>query len=116
VACASPPPAIGPDVIATLGAEQRGGTFCFHTGDHFNVFLAVPPDGSDRWSAIGATDHAVLKDLPSGALTLARGVTAGIFAAGARGTSRLDSSLPPCIATATNCPAGQRWTVTIVVE
>jgi len=116
VACASPPPAIGPDVVATLGADQRGETFCFHTGDHVNVFLAVPPDGSDRWSAITATDPAVLKGLPSGALTLVRGVTAGIFAASARGTSRLGSSLSPCTAEATNCPAGQRWTVTIVVE
>jgi hypothetical protein len=117
VACASPPPAVGPDVTTSLGPEQDGGTFCFHRGERFSVFLSVPPARSDqRWSAITAGNTAVLQPVPSGALTLVRGVTGGIFAAAAAGMTHLDSSLPPCTPAAPTCPNGQRWTVTIAVQ
>ncbi|MFN2466323.1 MAG: hypothetical protein ABR598_08690 [Candidatus Dormibacteria bacterium] len=116
-ACAVNPPAVGPDVVATLGADQDGGTFCFRAGDRFNVFLSVPPARSDqRWTSISPADAAVLKPVPSGALTLVRGVTAGIFTAAAPGTTGLVSSLPPCAPAAASCPPGQRWGVTIIVR
>jgi hypothetical protein len=108
---------VGPDVITTLGPDQAGGTFCLHPGDRFSVYLSVPPQNSDNgWSPIRPEDSGVLAPVPSGALTLVRGVTAGIFVAAATGTTRIDSSLPPCSARAVTCPAGQRWTVTIHVQ
>ena len=119
VTCAALPAAIGPDVAGSLGPTDSGGRFCLHVGERACVFLSVPPDQADsgRWTAINASDGTVLRPVPNGALTLVRGVTAGIFAAGRVGTSRLSSTRPPCTAAvASACPAGQGWQVTIVVE
>jgi hypothetical protein len=119
VHCASLPAAIGPDVAGSLAQTDSGGTFCVHVGKRVSVFLSVPIDQADsgRWAAITASDGTVLQAVPNGALTLVRGVTAGIFAAGRVGTSRLSSTRPPCTAAvAAGCPAGMGWQVTIVVE
>jgi hypothetical protein len=116
--CVSPPPAIGPDVAGSLGETDTGGSFCLHVGENLSVFLSVPPDQADsgRWTPIEASDGGVLQPVPSGALTLVRGVTAGIFAAVRVGTSRLSSTRPPCTSSAASgCPAGQGWQATIVV-
>jgi hypothetical protein len=119
VKCAALPEAIGPDVTGSLGQTDSGGTFCVHVGKRVSVFLSVPIEQADsgRWTAITASNGTVLQAVPNGALTLVRGVTAGIFAAGRVGTTRLSSTRPPCTAAvAAGCPAGMGWQVTIVVE
>jgi hypothetical protein len=116
--CAALPAAIGPDVAGSLGPTDSGGSFCLHVGQRVNVFLSVPVAQADsgRWTAITPSDGTVLQAVPSGVLTLVRGVTAGIFAATRVGTSRLSSTRPPCTASLpSGCPAGQGWQVTIVV-
>jgi len=106
-ACVSPPPATGPDVAGTLGNTESGGTYCLSVGEKVSVFLSVPLAEADtsRWTPISASDTSVLQGVPSGALTLVRGVTAGIFAAGHAGTCRLSSTRP----------TGQTWEAVIVV-
>ena len=106
--CVSPPPATGPDVAGTLGDTESGGTFCLPVGEKVSVFLSVPLDQADtgRWTPIKASDTSVLQSVPSGALTLVRGVTAGIFAANHPGTCRLSSTRP----------TGQTWEAAIVVQ
>ena len=108
VGCASPPPASAPDATTTLGPEQDHQAFCLHVGDTVSVFLSVPPAQADngKWGPITASDAAILEPIPSGALTLVRGVTAGIFKIRLPGSSRLDSS----------GPGGQKWEATIVAE
>lgn len=108
VSCAAPPPATAPDATTTLGIDQDHQTFCLHLGETVSVFLNVPPAAADtgKWAAIQASDTAVLKGVPSGALTLVRGVTAGIFKIQQRGSCRLNSSRP----------TGQTWEATIVAE
>jgi hypothetical protein len=118
-ACVALPAAIGPDVAGSLGPTDSGGSFCLHVGQRVSVFLSVPIAEADsgKWAAITASDGTVLQAVPNGALTLVRGVTAGIFAASRVGTSRLSSTRPPCTAAmASTCPAGQGWQVTIVVD
>jgi hypothetical protein len=107
-ACVSPPPATGPDVAGTLGNTESGGTYCLSVGEKVSVFLSVPLAEADtsRWTPISASDTSVLQGVPSGALTLVRGVTAGIFAAGHAGTCRLSSTRP----------TGQTWEAVIVVQ
>jgi hypothetical protein len=87
-----------------------------HVGQRVTVFLSVAPDPPDSapWMAITASDGTVLAPVPNGALSLARGVTGGAFAAERMGTSRLISDRPACTAPAP-CPA-QLWQVIIVVE
>jgi hypothetical protein len=117
-ACVAPPAAIGPDVAGSLGPTESGGSFCLHVGQRVSVFLSVPVAEADsgKWAAITASDGTVLQTVPNGALTLVRGVTAGIFAATRVGSSRLSSTRPPCTASLpSGCPAGQGWQVTIVV-
>lgn len=106
--CVSPPPATGPDVAGTLGDIESGGTFCLRVGEKVSIFLSVPLDQADtgRWTPIKASDTSMLQSVPSGALTLVRGVTAGIFAADHVGTSRLSSTRP----------SGQNWEAAIVVQ
>lgn len=106
--CVALPAAIGPDVAGSLGPADSGGSFCLHVGQRVSVFLSVPVAQADsqRWAAISASDGTVLQAVPNGALTLVRGVTAGIFAATRAGTSRLSSTQP----------SGQTWQVTIVAE
>ena len=108
LACVSPPDATAPDVATTLGLNQNHETFCVHVGQRVSVFLSVPLAEADtgRWAPIKATDTSVLQAAPSGALTLVRGVTAGIFAAGHAGTCRLSSTRP----------TGQTWDAAIVVQ
>ncbi|MHB8719708.1 MAG: hypothetical protein ACYDAC_12595 [Candidatus Dormibacteria bacterium] len=118
-ACASLPAAVGPDVSGSLAETDNGGRFCLGVGQTVSVFLRVPLDQADtgRFSSIVASDSSVLQAVPSGALTLVRGVTAGIFTALRAGTSTLSSTRPPCAASvASGCPAGQGWQVTIVVQ
>jgi hypothetical protein len=105
--CVALPAAIGPDVAGSLGPADSGGSFCLHVGQRVSVFLSVPVAEADsgRWAAITASDGTVLQAVPSGVLTLVRGVTAGIFAATRTGISRLSSTRP----------TGQSWQVTIVV-
>lgn len=110
---------MGPDVAGSLAESDNGGRFCLRVGQRLSVFLSVPPETADsgRWTAIAESDPAVLKHVPSGALTLVRGVTAGTFEAAATGSTRLSSTKPPCAATdPAHCPAGQGWQVTIVVQ
>jgi hypothetical protein len=108
VACASPPEATAPDVATSLGLDENHETFCIHGGQRVSVFLSVPLAEADtgKWAAIQASDTAVLQAVPSGALTLVRGVTAGIFAARRAGTCRLSSTRP----------TGQAWEAEIVVQ
>jgi hypothetical protein len=108
VACASPPQATAPDVDTTLGPDQDHGTFCVHVGQRLSVFLSVPLAEADngKWARIKPSDSSVLQPAPSGALTLVRGVTAGIFAAAHSGTCHLNSTRP----------SGQSWEATIVVR
>ncbi len=108
VNCASLPPADAPDTTTTLGPDQDHKTFCLHIGDTVSVFLNVPLAEADtgKWAPITASDTSVLERVPNGALTLVRGVTAGIFKIRQAGTSRLSSSRP----------SGQTWEATIVVE
>jgi hypothetical protein len=116
--CVALPEAIGPDVAGSLAETDSGKSFCLHVGERVSVFLSVPPDQADsgKWAAITASDTTVLQAVPNGALTLVRGVTAGIFAGERVGTSRLSSTRPPCTAAEpSGCPAGQGWQVTIVV-
>jgi hypothetical protein len=118
VTCAALPAAIGPEVAGSLGPTVSGGTFCLHVGERVSVFLSVPVAEADsgKWAAITPSDGTVLQAVPSGVLTLVRGVTAGIFAATRVGSSRLSSTRPPCTAAEpSGCPAGQGWQVTIVV-
>ncbi len=107
-ACVSPPEATAPDVATTLGPDQNHGTFCVHVGQRLSVFLSVPLAEAEtgKWASIKASDTSVLQVVPSGALTLVRGVTAGIFAAGHTGSCRLSSTRP----------SGQAWEATIVVQ
>jgi hypothetical protein len=107
-ACASPPEATAPDVATSLGLDENHQTFCIHSGQKVSVFLSVPLAEADtgKWAAIQASDTAVLQSVPSGALTLVRGVTAGIFAARHAGTCRLNSTRP----------TGQPWEAEIVVQ
>jgi hypothetical protein len=107
VTCVALPASIGPDVSGSLGPTNNGGSFCLHVGERVSVFLSVPPAQADtaKWAAITASDGTVLQPVPNGALTLVRGVTAGIFAGERAGTSRLSSTRP----------SGQAWRVTIVV-
>ncbi|HEY8756368.1 MAG TPA: hypothetical protein VIN65_08490, partial [Candidatus Dormibacteraeota bacterium] len=117
-ACVVLPAAIGPDVAGSLGQTDSGGSFCIHVGQRVSVFLSVPVAQADngRWTAITPSDGTVLQAVPSGVLTLVRGVTAGIFAATRVGSSRLSSTRPPCTAAEpSGCPAGQGWQVSIVV-
>src|SRR5258708_26393405 len=81
VSCATPPPATAPDATTTLGIDQDHQTFCLHLGETVSVFLNVPPAAADtgKWAAIQASDTAVLKSVPSGALPPVRVGTAGIF-------------------------------------
>ncbi|GAC1332701.1 MAG: hypothetical protein NVSMB17_12170 [Candidatus Dormibacteria bacterium] len=78
-----------------------------------SVFLRVPPEeaSASPWSAIKASPDGRLSRVPSGALTLVRGVTAGIFEATAEGTVRLESARTGCA----NPCAPDRWTATVVV-
>jgi hypothetical protein len=118
-ACVSLPAAIGPDVAGSLGQADSGGSYCIHVGLRVSVFLSVPVAQADsgRWTAITPSDGTVLQAVPNGALTLVRGVTAGIFGATRVGSSRLSSTRPPCTASLpSGCPPGQGWQVTIVVE
>jgi hypothetical protein len=107
-ACVALPAAIGPDVAGSLGPTNSGGSFCLHVGQRVSVFLSVPVAQADtgKWAAITPSDGTVLQAVPNGALTLVRGVTAGIFAAERSGSSRLSATRP----------TGQSWQVTIVVE
>jgi hypothetical protein len=117
-ACFALPAAIGPDVAGSLGPTDSGGSFCLHVGERVSVFLSVPVAEADsgKWAAITPSDGTVLQAVPSGVLTLVRGVTAGIFAATRVGSSRLSSTRPPCTAAEpSGCPAGQGWQVTLVV-
>ncbi len=117
--CRNLPEAVGPDVAGSLAQTDSGGTFCLHLGQSLDVFLSVPLPEADtgRWTPVRASDGAVLHVVPSGALTLPRGVTAAIFAATQAGTSELTSTRPPCAAAApSGCPAGQGWRVIIVVK
>ena len=117
--CAALPSAVGPDVAGSLGNSDDGSTFCIHVGDRLNVFLSVPPDQADSgWTAIALSDGTVLSHEPSGVLTLVRGVTAGIFKAVKAGSTHLSSTKPPCAPTssASACPAGDGWQVTITVQ
>jgi hypothetical protein len=95
-------------VVTTLGPDENHKTFCLHAGDRVSVFLSVPLAEADtaRWAPIKASDPSVLQAVPSGALTLVRGVTAGIFAARHPGTCRISSTLP----------TGQTWEAEIVVQ
>ena len=106
--CVALPSAIGPDVAGSLGPADSGGRFCLHVGQRVSVFLSVPMAQADsgKWAAITASDDTVLQAVPNGALTLVRGVTAGIFAGERAGSSRLSATRP----------TGQSWQVTIVVE
>jgi hypothetical protein len=106
--CASLPPATAPDATTTLGPAQNHQAFCLHTGDTVTVFLNVPLAEADtgKWAPVQASDTAMLKMVPSGALTLVRGVTAGIFKIQQPGTSRLSSSRP----------SGQTWEATIIAD
>jgi hypothetical protein len=116
--CAALPAAIGPDVAGSLGPTDSGESFCLHVGQRVSVFLSVPVAQADsgRWTAITPSDGTVLQAVPNGALTLVRGVTAGVFAATRVGSSRLSSTRPPCTASLpSGCPPGQGWQVTIVV-
>jgi hypothetical protein len=116
--CVALPAAIGPDVAGSLGPTDSGGTFCLHVGERVSVFLSVPVAEADsgKWAAITPSDGTVLQAVPNGALTLVRGVTAGIFGVTRVGSSRLSSTRPPCTASLpSGCPPGQGWQVTIVV-
>jgi hypothetical protein len=116
--CVALPEAIGPDVAGSLAETDSGKSFCLHVGERVSVFLSVPVAEADsgKWAAITPSDGTVLQAVPSGVLTLVRGVTAGIFAATRVGSSRLSSTRPPCTAAEpSGCPAGQGWQVTIVV-
>jgi hypothetical protein len=118
-ACVSLPAAIGPDVAGSLGQADSGGSYCIHVGLRVSVFLSVPVAQADsgRWTAITPSDGTALQAVPNGALTLVRGVTAGVFATTRVGSSRLSSTRPPCTASLpSGCPPGQGWQVTIVVE
>jgi hypothetical protein len=116
--CTALPGAVGAGGTGSLAQTDSGRTFCVHVGQRLSVFLSVPvaQADSEAWTHISASDSAVLKGVPSGELTLARGVTAGFFVAARVGTTQLNSTHPPCNGSQpAGCPGDQRWQVTIVV-
>jgi hypothetical protein len=110
-------PAIGPDVAGTLQEPDSGSTVCLHVGEQLNVFLHVASGSqTDRWQPIRSSNTPVLEAQANGALTLPRGVTAGVFRAVATGTSRLTSSRAPCGGGAgSGCDSSTAWSVTVEV-
>lgn len=80
------------------------------------MFLHAPVDEA-RWGAITTTPAGVLEPRTTGVMTLPIGVSAGVFAATARGTVTLQSVRPPCAPPGDEgCDAAHRWTATVVVR
>jgi hypothetical protein len=115
-ACEKAPAGIGPDANATLQDADAGRTVCLTPGEVLTVFLHAPV-GEARWGTITAANHAVLSPLSSGVLTLPIGVTAAVYRAGKTGTTRLDSTRPPCSPPeVTGCDAAHEWSAHVVVR
>jgi hypothetical protein len=107
-------PPIGPDVTTSLRDDDRGATLCLRRGDVVSVYLTAPL-GEDRWSRIDPTRGGVLTRRAANQVTLARGVTAGVFAATKAGVTELGAFRAPCSAPHGGCDAAHAWTVVVVV-
>jgi hypothetical protein len=105
-----------PQSSGTLQESDRGGTFCLHVGEELTAFLRVPiASAADRWRPVEADDPNVLAAVPSGIMTLPRGVTAAIFRGLKPGLARISSTRPPCLGRE-GCPPDQAWEATIEVQ
>src|SRR4051795_5039431 len=76
---------------STVTEADSGHTLCLTRSARLEVYLHGT--SQSRWSPI-RLDGAALRRAPSGKGTLARGVTAGFFAADRAGTARLTSARP----------------------
>jgi hypothetical protein len=107
-------PPIGPDVTTSLVNADRGATLCLHRGDVVSVYLNAPVDTA-RWARIGSSKGSVLTRRAGNAVTLARGVTAAVFAAAKTGVTELSAVRAPCSDAHGTCDADHSWTAVVVV-
>ncbi len=97
----------------SVSQADSGATLCLTQGTRLDVFLHGA--GDTLWSPVLASGSA-LHSVPNGKGTLARGVTAGFFAAAEPGTAVLSSTGPGCASgTTASCPSGV-FTMTVIVR
>lgn len=80
--------------LITITYVDNGQTLCVRRGTAVQVYLKGTP--TNRWSAIHASDEAVLTPHASGRLTLTVGVTGASFLAAQPGAATIRSFRQPC--------------------
>jgi hypothetical protein len=80
--------------LITITYANNGQTLCVRRGAAVQVYLKGTP--TNRWSAIHASDEAVLTPHANGRLMLRLGVTGASFLAAQRGTATIRSFQQPC--------------------
>ena len=103
------------DNAFTIGDRDNGKTFCVGTGTGIYVFLHSGLTQAHLWRSIHPSS-GVLQSRPSGAMTLARGVTGAYFGAARSGKVTLTSSRTPCQAAGSRCVTDLHFRVTVLVS
>lgn len=83
-----------PIALIIITYADNGGMLCVRHGTAVQVYLKGTP--TNRWSAIHASDEAVLMPHASGRLMLQAGVTGASFLAAQPGTATIRSFQQPC--------------------